>query len=755
MKKRIFIVAIVSLCLLLLPLLAGAETVRSGEWGDLSWTLDDAGLLTISGSGPINPIEELLTDAWMKYRDDVKTVKIENGVTGIGRNAFLGCQNMTGIAIPGSVKSIGGYAFSSCNSLTDITIPEGVTTLGDCPFFWCDSLATATLPDSLTEIGANPFAGCGSLSEIHVSPDHPCLTVSNGVLFSEPDHRLVCYPATRLAFIYYIPDGTRIIEEGAFTFCTNIYSIVIPESVTEIRREAFCYCSSLNEIIIPNSVTSIGHSAFCYCASLTNVTISDGVTGIGSYAFGENDALASVRIPDSVHTFGINIFSNSPIVYCSKGSDADAWATGLGYPVVYTPVITLQPESVTVASGDTATFTVEAEGTDLTWQWYYLKPGEADWTRVSRNGTSATLSLTAAERHNGYFYRCTVTNGSGAAVDSDAAMLSVGVIPTITAQPEDVTAAVGEAAVFTVEAEGEDLSWQWYYQKPGDTARTKVSRNGTAPTLSVTVAARHNGYSYSCMVSNVFAFTFSDPATLTVGSKPVITAQPESVTVAAGSKATFKVAASGTGLKYQWFYLKPGASAWTRVSSNGTSASYSLTAAARHNGYSYRCKVSNAAGSVESDIATLTIGSKPAITTQPKSVTAAAGAKATFKVVASGTGLKYQWYYLKPGAGTWTRVSSNSTSASYSLTTAARHNGYSYRCKVTNAAGAVDSSVATLTIGTKPTITTQPKSAAVTAGSKATFKVVASGTGLKYQWYYLKPGAATWTKVSSNGTSAS
>ena len=165
-----------------------------------------------------------------------------------------------------------------------------------------------------------------------------------------------------------------------------------------------------------------------------------------------------------------------------------------------------------------------------------------------------------------------------------------------------------------------------------------------------------------------------------------------------GNKATFKVVAEGYDLTYQWQYHKAGSTTWTNVSSNGTSASLSLTTAARHDGYVYRCKVTNKAGTVISGEAKLTVISVPTITTQPKAVSVTAGKKATFKVVATGNALSYQWQYKKPGSSTWTNVSSNGTSATYSLTTAAKHNGYAYRCVVSNKAGKVNSSTAKLTV---------------------------------------------------------
>ena len=235
---------------------------------------------------------------------------------------------------------------------------------------------------------------------------------------------------------------------------------------------------------------------------------------------------------------------------------------------------------------------------------------------------------------------------------------------------------------------------------------------------------------------------------------PSITAHPSSKTVNEGMTATFNVVASNA-TSYQWQYKKPNESTWNNVMSNGTSATYTLTTAARHTGYTYRCKVSNAAGSVYSNTATLTVRPKPVISTHPASKTVSEGAIATFKVVATGA-TAYQWQYRKPNESTWNNVVSNGTSATYSLTAAARHNGYTYRCKVSNAVGSVYSNTATLTVGTpssKPTITTQPASKTVNEGKTVTFKLVATGA-TAYQWQYRKPNESTWNNVMSNGTSA-
>ena len=229
----------------------------------------------------------------------------------------------------------------------------------------------------------------------------------------------------------------------------------------------------------------------------------------------------------------------------------------------------------------------------------------------------------------------------------------------------------------------------------------------------------------------------------------------------AGAQATFSVTASGgkTPYTYQWQYRQPSSGTWTNVASNGTSATYTLTTAARHNGYQYRCIVKDSSSPVKtvtSSTVTLTVNSATplSITKQPTSQTVTAGAQATFSVTASGgkAPYTYQWQYRQPSSGTWTNVASNGTSATYTLTTAARHNGYQYRCIVKDSSSpvkTVTSNTVTLTVVTPISITRHPKDTVVPAGTQVSFSVTAKGSGLTYQWQYLKPGAGAWVAVSA------
>lgn len=207
---------------------------------------------------------------------------------------------------------------------------------------------------------------------------------------------------------------------------------------------------------------------------------------------------------------------------------------------------------------------------------------------------------------------------------------------------------------------------------------------------------------------------------------PGITTQPQSQTVTVGANVTFSVVASGTApLSYQW--RKDGANI-----SGATTSSYTKSNVQAGDAGNYSVLVSNAAGSVASANAVLTVngsGTPPAITTQPSGQIVDEGGSVTFSVVATGTApLTYQW--RKNAANI-----SGATASSYTKSNVQASDAGNYSVVVANGFGSVTSSDAVLIVNTPPTIITQPQSQTVAPGANATFTVVASGTApLFYQW---------------------
>jgi len=267
MKKKIFssilMVMCVLLCLVLLPGRAEAATVDSGTCGEnLTWTLDDQGTLTISGTGVMEDWDYSSVAQWYYYQASIKKVVIEDGVTTIGDFAFIDCFALTSVVIPDTVKSIGGSAFSSCTGLASVKIPDSVTFIGDQAFMYCAKL-TGIWVDS-----KNP----------NYSND------SRGVFFNKTKTILIQAPRT-ITGAYSIPDTVTSISNFAFFYCTELTSVTIPDSAITIGYQAFYNCDGLISLNIPDGVTTIGESAFSGCTNLISVTIPNSVTTIGSFAF--------------------------------------------------------------------------------------------------------------------------------------------------------------------------------------------------------------------------------------------------------------------------------------------------------------------------------------------------------------------------------------------------------------------------------------------------------------------------------------
>jgi hypothetical protein len=429
----------------------------------------------------------------------------------------------------------------------------------------------------------------------------------------------------------------------------------------------------------------------------------------------------------------------------SAGSLTSNAATLTVNPAPVPPSITTQPASQTVTAGQTASFSVAATGTaPLSYQWN--KNGAAI---LGATSPSYTTSPTTSS-DSGAQFTVAISNTAGS-VTSGTATLTVNaatVAPSITAQPASQTVTAGQTASFSVGAAGTaPLSYQW--QKNGANIAGATSASYTTPATTTS----DSGSTFRVAVSNSAGTATSAAAKLTVNAAavpPSIATQPASQTVTAGQTASFSVAVTGTApLSYQW--QRNGANI-----AGATSASYTTPATTTSDsGSTFRVSVSNSAGTVTSAAATLTVNAAavpPSITTQPASQTVTAGQTASFSVAATGTApLSYQW---QKNAANIAGASSSSYTTPATTTSDSRS---TFRVVVSNSAGTVTSSAATLTVNAvlvAPSITTQPASQTVTAGQTASFTVAATGTApLTYQWQ--RNGVAISSATSSSYTTPS
>ena len=144
--------------------LAASDSGTCGK--NLTWTLDEGGTLTISGTGAMGDYSYNAMP-WYDYRNSIKTAVIEDGVTSIGDRAFWECNSLESVNIPDSVTSIGNSAFAYCVSLESVTIGNSVTSIDKNAFSACRKLASVIIPASLTSLAYGVFAYCSSLTDVY------------------------------------------------------------------------------------------------------------------------------------------------------------------------------------------------------------------------------------------------------------------------------------------------------------------------------------------------------------------------------------------------------------------------------------------------------------------------------------------------------------------------------------------------------------------------------------------------------------
>ena len=270
---------------------------------EIDWSLEN-GVLTISGSGPMQNYAWDHRPPWYANRSAITQVVIEDGVTTIGESAFYDCSSLVSVTIPNSVTSIWDWAFDNCSALTDITIPDSVRSIGTSAFSFCSGLTSVTLPSGLRNIGDSAFSFCRGLTNVT------------------------------------IPASVTSIGNNIFYDCSSLTSVTIPESVTSIGNSAFLGCSGLTSVTIPVSVTSIGDSVFTDCSSLKEISVStgnprysseDGVlfdkqkTKVLCYPAGKTDA--DYTVPNGVTGIGDGAISSSSPTIPRTGSTSTCWPT--------------------------------------------------------------------------------------------------------------------------------------------------------------------------------------------------------------------------------------------------------------------------------------------------------------------------------------------------------------------------------------------------------------------------------------------
>lgn len=306
------------------------ENVTSSKCGEnLTWVLDDAGKLTISGTGKMYDFEEK-SAPWSEDVEEIKEIVIENGVTSIGDNAFADCKNMADVDMADTVEWIGDNAFANCSSLVGIDLSSNLENIAPGLFKNCKSLEDVLIPGSVSAIDLGAFAGCekvvslsipryvetitksahnNSFETITVAEANKFFVAKDNVLFDIDLEKLYCYPSGKADEVYEVPATVTSLSEGAF-YNAKLEEVELPEGLKEITDFAFYGAANLIKVEIPESVTELGESCFAKCTKLVSAELSESLTTIGAFAFVDCSRLTMVSIPKKVDLIGTYAFAD-------------------------------------------------------------------------------------------------------------------------------------------------------------------------------------------------------------------------------------------------------------------------------------------------------------------------------------------------------------------------------------------------------------------------------------------------------------
>lgn len=286
-KSKRFLSLLLVCCLVVMafPLAASAEVLEGSCGEDVTWVLDTStGTLTISGTGPMNDWTYYNDVPWVNYRQSIKKIVVNSGVTYIGRCAFnmwATSTQLTSVSLPDTVTSIGSFAFQLCSKLETVNLHDGITTIGESAFTGCESLKLTRLPSSLTSLGSYAFHDCASIG--------PTLV---------------------------IPEGVTAISGYAFCGCSGVTSLTIHEGVTAIGGYAFSE-TSIQKLVVPSTVGKIGDCAFSDIKTLLHADLQGG-TSLGYLTFSGCSSLVKITFQKLVTLgtwMGMNFYGCDSLEY--------------------------------------------------------------------------------------------------------------------------------------------------------------------------------------------------------------------------------------------------------------------------------------------------------------------------------------------------------------------------------------------------------------------------------------------------------
>ena len=554
----------------------------------------------------------------------------------------------------------GAWCFQNCR-VQEILVPDNLAIISagfmNHATRWAGSVYT--VPAGVKKIGyAHTFYdfATNDFVEFRVAEGNEYYQAIDGILYSGDGTELLAIPRNKPFEngVYEVPEGVSFFGELSFSRNYNIHTVVLPDSyvieyvpVYDPRYVTYEDTGNLN------AGTNLSIAIYCY-------------TGVTAYAVKDSNP---------------NYASRDGVIYSRDYTHVVAVPARYDQPLELPEGVKYWDREAMWADGGNTVDNLFANCSGVSLPASLKTISEDQLAMLNRlhqkrAGTENPFTITLAEGNTAFD------------LDEDGYL-----VPRlrITVQPADAGAALNATVRTELAAEGEGLKYQWYLRDPGKATFSKSGLKGTY--YSVDLIKSKVGREVYCVITDKYGNKVtSRTATLYLQAPSdyelTITRQPEDAWAELGKTVRTDFEASGTGLSYQWYYRDPGKTAFSK--SGLTGRYYSVALVAAKNGREVYCVVTDVYGNtVQTDTVTLRVRNPEeyvfAIVEEPADCVVKKGKTATATVVATGEGLKYQWYGRDPGQTSFWKSSIRTDT--YSVKLIQSKAGREIYCVVTDAYG--------------------------------------------------------------------
>lgn len=228
--------------------------------------------------------------------------------TAIADNLFKGIR-MKSVTLDDAITGIGVSAFQNCSELTEVRIPSHVFVIKEAAFKECTHLNKVTMSTTLEFIEGEAFTNNLDMT-FYIEPTATKTTI--GGEYSDGTSIMPFVNSLGLVAVE-VMEGVTAIEKNSFSSSPSIWKVTLPSTVTEIGESGFSGSRLLQEIVLNNGLERIGWCAFKECVNLHSVAIPASVNYIDFGAFQDCTNLVEANLPAGLEFVGAQLFQNTQL----------------------------------------------------------------------------------------------------------------------------------------------------------------------------------------------------------------------------------------------------------------------------------------------------------------------------------------------------------------------------------------------------------------------------------------------------------